>query len=71
MYIKNLVKSLTMLFLLLKKIKRKVLDYNSTMKEFSNFIVNHPENKIIGKTTFKKKKQSITSDTVLIQSPTT
>ena len=54
-----------------EKIKRKVLDYNRTMKEFSNFIVNHPENKIIGKTTFKKKKQSITSDTVLIQSPTT
>ena len=43
-----------------------------TTVPWKNFlIVNHPENKIIEKTTFKKKKQSITSDTVLIQSPIT
>ena len=59
------------IFSIFSIIKKNVLSYNSIMKDFSNFIVNHPENMIIDRTTFQKKKTLVTSDTVLIQSPTT
>ena len=41
------------------------------MKDFSNFIVNHPENMIIDKSTFKNNKSLNTSDTVITEIPMT
>ena len=39
------------------------------MKDFSNFIVNHPENMIIDKSTFQNKKLLNTSETIIIEIP--